>query len=316
MLATIVVATRLLTNHKMSPAHDQVDCLLVDTILRIAVAEPAQVLECLVGGGMIGRGGVPAAFTLLGALLVMFLVLPLLYFLLALGRAQLQPVLGDPVTLQALGVSLITATVTTVILTLLGVPLGYLMARHQFAGKRLLNILVLLPLILPPAASGIVLLLFFGPNQGLGALLSGGGIRIVDNLAGIVVAQMFVSAPFVIVTARAAFESVPAVHERISRTLGEGPFMTFWRVALPLAREGVTAGIIFAWMRSMGEFGATLILAYHPYTLPVLMWVQLSGSGLAYALPVVLLALIVTILVLGAMSRRGPDPARAWPAAW
>jgi molybdate/tungstate transport system permease protein len=265
---------------------------------------------------MTGRGQAPSAFALLGAILVLFLVLPLLYFLAALGRAQLQSVLGDAVTLQALVVSLVTATITTTILTVLGVPLGYLLARHDFAGKPVLNVLVLLPLILPPAASGIILLLFFGPNQGLGALLDAGGIQIVDNPAGIIVAQMFVSAPFVIVTARSAFEGVPVVHERISRTLGEGPFMTFWRVALPLARDGIAAGVIFAWMRSMGEFGATLVLAYHPYTLPVLMWVQLSGSGLAYALPVVLLALIVTVLLLGLMHRRRPDPARPWPLAW
>jgi len=92
--------------------------------------------------------------------------------------------------------------------------------------------------------------------------------------------------------------------------------MTFWRVTLPLAREGIIAGIIFAWMRSMGEFGATLILAYHPYTLPVLMWVQLSGSGLAYALPVVLLALIVTLLVLGLVGWRRSTQAKPWPLVW
>src|SRR5579862_436513 len=101
-----------------------------------------------------GRRDAPGVFALLGAILVLFLVLPLLYFLAALSRSQLQSVLGDAVTLQALTVSLITATVTTAILTLLGVPLGYLLARHDFVGKPVLNILVLLPLILPPAASG------------------------------------------------------------------------------------------------------------------------------------------------------------------
>jgi len=121
---------------------------------------------------------------------------------------------------------------------------------------------------------------------------------------------MFVSAPFVIVTSRAAFEAVPEVHEKISRTLGESALVTFWRVALPLARDGVIAGVIFAWMRSMGEFGATLVMAYHPYTLPVLMWVQLSGSGLSYALPVVLLALLVTLIVLSLLFRFDP---RAYP---
>jgi molybdate/tungstate transport system permease protein len=146
-------------------------------------------------------------------------------------------------------------------------------------------------------------LLFFGPNQGLGGLASRANIQFVDNLSGIVLAQMFVAAPFVVVTARAAFEAVPPIYEQISSTLGEGQWMTFWRVALPLAREGIVAGVIFAWMRGMGEFGATLIMAYHPYTLPVWMWVQLSASGLSAALPVVLLALVVTLLVLGVLFR-------------
>lgn len=252
---------------------------------------------------MTARGGFTTTFVLLGGLLVLFLALPLAYFLGALSGAQLGSVLGQDTTLNALGVSLGTASLSTAILTLLGVPLGYVLARREFPGKSWLSILVFLPLICPPAAAGIILLLFFGPNQGLGGLLSGAGIQLVDNLAGIVLAQMFVSAPFVVITARAAFEAVPEVHEKISRTLGEGAFSTFRRVALPLARDGLIAGVIFAWMRSMGEFGATLIMAYHPYTLPVLMWVQLSSSGLAYALPVVLLALLVTFVVLALLFR-------------
>lgn len=248
-------------------------------------------------------GGFSATFTVLGAVLVLFLVLPLAYFLGTLGDSQLAGVLGHGTTLDALGVSLATASVATAILSFLGVPLGYVLARREFPGKSWLSVLVFLPLICPPAASGIILLQFFGPNQGLGGLLNAAGIRLVDNLAGIVLAQMFVSAPFVVITARAAFEAVPEVHEKISRTLGEGAFSTFRRIALPLARDGLAAGVIFAWMRSMGEFGATLIMAYHPYTLPVLMWVQLSGQGLAYATPVVLLALAVTVLVLTLLFR-------------
>lgn len=235
--------------------------------------------------------------------MVFFLVAPLLYAWTALDPARVGSVLGDPQTTAALGVSLMTATSATILLALLGVPFGYVMARRDFAGKTWLNVLVFLPLICPPSASGILLLLFFGPNRGLGGLLHVAGLQFLDNLSGIVIAQMFVSAPFVIVTARAAFEAVPVVHERVSLTLGEGPWMTFWRVALPLARDGILAGVLFAWLRSMGEFGATLVMAYHPYTLPVLMWVELTGTGLASALPVVLLSLVVSLVVLGVVFR-------------
>lgn len=245
----------------------------------------------------------PVLFTLLATLLGLFLFLPLIYFLGALGGSNLGQALASPATVHALGVSLLSATISTALLTVLGIPLGYLLARYQFRGKTWVNILVFVPLICPPAASGILLLLFFGPNQGLGGLLNDAGVQLLDNLAGIVLAQLFVSAPFVIVTARATFESIPTVYEKISRTLGEGPLRTFWRVALPLARDGLLAGVILAWMRAMGEFGATLIMAYHPYTLPVLMWVQLSGSGLADALPVVLAAMLVSLVVLALLFR-------------
>ncbi|HVA24865.1 MAG TPA: ABC transporter permease [Chloroflexota bacterium] len=248
------------------------------------------------------RGGL-AAFPILGGLLVFFLLAPLVYLGLSLDPSQVQQVAGDVETRSALAVSLLTATLATAILAVLAVPLGYLLARRDFPGKSLLNVLVFLPLICPPAASGILLLLFFGPHQGLGELFNSLGVQFVDNPSGIVLAQMFVSAPFVIVTSRAAFEAVPLVHENISLTLGEGPWMTFWRVALPLARDGVVAGLVFAWMRSMGEFGATLVLAFHPYTLPVLMWVQLTGTGLSSALPVVTIAIIVTLVVLGTLFR-------------
>ncbi|MHB8620080.1 MAG: ABC transporter permease [Chloroflexota bacterium] len=250
-----------------------------------------------------GRLSPGVAFPLLGAVLVLFLLAPLVYFCTALDATHLRAIFLSGQTIHALGVSLLTATIATVLLGLFGIPLGYVLARRDFPGKSWLNVLLFLPLICPPAAAGILLLLFFGPNQGLGALLQLAGLRFVDNLSGIILAQMFVSAPFVVVTARAAFEAVPPVHENISLTLGEGPWVTFWRVALPLARGGLLAGLTFAWMRSLGEFGATLIMAYHPYTLPVLMWVQLSATGLSSALPVVLMALLATILVLAALLR-------------
>lgn len=245
----------------------------------------------------------PLPLLVLGGLLLLFLLGPLAFFGSALDPRQVGEVLGDGQALRALGVSLLTASLSTLTLALLGVPLGYVLARHDFPGRTPVNVLVYLPLICPPSASGIALLLLFGPHQGLGAWLNAAGVQLVDNLAGIVLAQTFVAAPFVIVSATAAFDAVPVEHERISLTLGEGPWATFWRVALPLAREGILAGIVLAWMRSMGEFGATLVMAYHPYTLPVFMWVQLTASGLAAALPVVLLALAVTLAILGVLLR-------------
>jgi molybdate transport system permease protein len=164
------------------------------------------------------------------------------------------------------------------------------------------GVVVQLPLALPPLMSGILLIEVVGPYTWLGRLFNG---QLTDTVAGIVIAQTFVSAPFLIVAARSAFSTIdPALFE-VAATLGHGRWSRFRRVGLPLAEPGIRAGLLLSWLRAFGEFGATVILAYHPYSLPVFTWVQFSSTGLPNALPPTAAALGAAAAVL-ALARWRP----------
>lgn len=127
-------------------------------------------------------------------------------------------------------------------------------------------------------------------------------------LPGIVLAQSFVAAPYLVVTARIAFEAVDPTLERVSYALGKPPLSTFSRVSLPLALPGILVGVSLAWLRALGEFGATVMVAFHPYTLPVYLFVQFGAQGLRAALPIAVLLLAIGVAALAvfeAARRRG-----------
>jgi NifC-like ABC-type porter len=243
--------------------------------------------------------GVPLA--ILGLLLFCFLAAPLILLEQNLSGSDIATTFRDPQTKAAVITSLGTASVTTLIIAALGVPLAYVLARFRFPGKTLISIFVFLPLVLPPISAGILLLVLYGPYGTIGQLLSPQGFTFVDSSSGIVLAQLFVAAPFGIVAARSAFESLDIEYEEAAATMGASLWQTFWHVALPMARGGIVAGLVLSWMRALGEFGATVILAYHPYSLPVLSYVNLSSTGLTEALPVALIALVMAGVVLLAL---------------
>ncbi len=236
---------------------------------------------------------------LFAILLLLYLIGPLFYFLWVLPWPAVPAALSDPEALSALWTSCVSATIATLLIGLLGIPLGYLLARFDFPGKTLVTLAIYLPLVFPPVVSGIVLLVLYGPYGLIGGPLANIGWEVDNTLAGIVLAQMFVAAPFVIVAARTAFEAIDPRLEQVASTLGQTRWGLFWRVSLPLARGGISAGLILAWMRALGEFGATVVMAYHPYTLPVYTYVQLTGIGVAGALPLALYSLGVSGLVIG-----------------
>lgn len=231
----------------------------------------------------------------LAGLLVIYLLAPVVAFLARLRGG----VSAAPGVAGALSTSLITATISLAVIALLGVPLGYLLARGRGTATRLLGALVALPLALPPLMSGLLLLYVLGPETVLGRLAGG---RLTETRAAIVLAQVFVSAPFLIIAARAAFAAVDPSLDEMATALGHPPLARFRRVALPVALPGISAGLMLAWLRSFGEFGATVILAYHPYSLPVFSFVQFDSSGLpATMLPVaVALAAALAVLLLAA----------------
>jgi ABC-type Fe3+/spermidine/putrescine transport system ATPase subunit/ABC-type sulfate transport system permease component len=237
---------------------------------------------------------VPAPLAGLAALLTLYLVAPLLAGV-AQGRWANWHDVDTRALLAACAVSIASASVATLLIALGGIPLGYLLARAQGRLSHVVGFLVQLPLALPPLASGILLLFLVGYSSPLGRATAG---ALTDSFAGIVLAEVFVAAPFLVIAARSAFASIDPVLEGVGATLGRRPLEVFFRVALPMAWPSVLSGMLLAWLRAFGEFGATVMVAYHPYSLPVYTYVAFGAQGLPTMLPVLVPTLVLALLVL------------------
>ncbi len=236
----------------------------------------------------------------LAAVAFVYLVLPLANLLVVEPWGVLPATLADSTAISALGTSVLGATISTALIAVFGIPLAYVLARARFRLRWLVTLLVYVPLVFPAVVSGIVQLLVYGPYGPLGGPFARAGLELDTTFAGVVLAQTFVAAPFAIVASRAAFEAIDPATEQVARTLGAPRSRVFWTISLPQALGGVIAGLILTWLRAMGEFGATAVLAYHPYTLPVYIYVQLTGLGLPAALPLALLSLGASVVAIGA----------------
>ena len=230
----------------------------------------------------------------LGGLLALYLAAPFAAGLAHLGLSDWRGADWQGLG-QATLVSVLSATAATLLIALGGIPLGYMLAKRPSRAMGLLGFLVQLPLALPPLSSGILLLFLLGYASPIGRLTAG---ALTDSFAGIVLAETFVAAPFLIIAARSAFAEVDPVLEDVARTLGHRPASVFLRVSMPLAGRGILAGLLLAWLRAFGEFGATVMVAYHPYSLPVYTYVAFGAGGLPAMVPVLLPTLGAAILVM------------------
>jgi molybdate/tungstate transport system permease protein len=237
-------------------------------------------------------------FGLLGSALLVNLALPIASLLFDADWAGWVAALRQPEALQALMISIEASAVSLVIMAALGIPLGYLLARADLPLKRLWIILVFLPMVVPDLAAGILLLRTFGPYGIIGQPFDAANISLTNNLAGIVLAQLFVAAPFAIISTTAAFASVDRKLEMAAATLGDSQWHIFRRISLPLAWPGIAAGLTLAWIRAMGEFGSTLIVAYTPHSVPVYLYIQFESEGIHGALPA---AFCLVVLAGGAV---------------
>ncbi|MGH8148410.1 MAG: ATP-binding cassette domain-containing protein [Steroidobacteraceae bacterium] len=249
----------------------------------------------------------PAPLAWLAGLLALYLLAPLIAGAQQARLAHWSQADAAAI-LHACEVSVASATVSTVLIGIGGIPLGYWLARTRGRSAALLGFLVQLPLALPPLASGILLLFLVGYTTPLGHAL--GGV-LTDSFAGIVLAQVFVASPFLIIAARSAFAATDPILEGVGATLGHEPLDVFLRVSLPLAWPIIIPGLLLAWLRAFGEFGATVMVAYHPYSLPVYTYVAFGAQGLPAMMPVLLPTLVVA---LGVMAVTGTlaGRRRAW----
>ncbi|MFB6211688.1 MAG: molybdate ABC transporter permease subunit [Halobacteriales archaeon] len=244
----------------------------------------------------------------LGSVLVLYYIVPLLAMFVAQPWSVVLAKMADPTVIAAATTSLLSASITTVIAAIFGVPLAYWLARTEGRWKPVIHAVVVLPLILPPTVGGLVLLTVIGPNTQIGTAAGTLDIALTRSLIGVILAQTFVASPFTIVTATAAFAGVDRHLEHASRTLGKGRWTTFRRVTLPLAWPGIVAGVTLTFARAMGEFGATLMLAYYPRTMPVQIWVAFIELGVANAYPVAVILVVVAIVALVILNTVGTNP--------
>ncbi|HZO73338.1 MAG TPA: ABC transporter permease [Ktedonobacteraceae bacterium] len=238
----------------------------------------------------------------LASLFLLFLGVPLVALFFREPPAAIWAGMIEPDVFQALQLSLVTTCLSTAVAVLFGLPVAYLLARTDFPGRGLAETLVVMPTVLPPVVAGVALLLTFGRMGLIGHYLDLVGITIPFTMVAVVMAQVFIAAPFFVNSARAGFEQLDRRYEMAAYTLRASPFYTFLHVVLPLIRPALLSGIGLAWARALGEFGATITFAGNfpgvTQTMPIAVYVATqSDLNKAIALSVVLLAVSFGVLL-------------------
>ena len=249
-----------------------------------------------------GLGGVPrwvAVVAVAGALLVL---IPLAGIVSRVDWGEFLPLISSPSSLDALWLSIRTSFAATALCLLLGVPLALVLARVRFPGRQALRALVLLPLVLPPVVGGLALLYAFGRRGLLGGFFELFGVQIAFTSTAVVLAQTFVSLPFLVLSLEGALRSAGTRYERVAATLGAGPTRTLVRVTLPLVLPALVSGTVLSFARSLGEFGATLTFAGSlqgiTRTLPLEVYLQRETDPAAASALSLLLVVVALLVVL------------------
>lgn len=241
---------------------------------------------------------------LASSVLLAFLLIPLAaIFIRAIPAGAFGSVLSQDVVREALQLSLVTTLLTLVITIIFGTPVAYLLARYEFRGKRIIDSLVDLPMVLPPAVAGVAMLMAFGRRGILGPTLSGWfGLEIPFTTLAVVMAQTFVSVPFFIRSAKAGFERVDPEIEHVSATLGISRMQTFFSVTVPLSLPALMSGAVMAWARALGEFGATIMFAGNfmgrTQTMPLAIYQTMESGNLNASLALSGILIVVSFSVL------------------
>ena len=247
-------------------------------------------------------------FLFLSSLVLLFVIAPLAGLIIHSSSTELLETVNDREVQQSIWLTLSIAFMSTLFFSVGAIPLAWILARYKFPGKRIVQGLIDLPIVLPHSAAGIALLGFISRDGLLGKAASAVGLNLVGNPGGIALAMAFVSLSFLINSARDGFEAVPERLEKAALNLGASPLRMFLTISLPLSWRNIASGFIMMFARGMSEFGAIVIIAYHPMTAPVLIYERFNQFGLSYARPAavifILVALVVFILLRAISFRR------------
>lgn len=252
---------------------------------------------------MIGSRLGNALAAIASATLLLFLIIPLIVILLRALEADLGQQLTQPTVVQALRLSLFTTTLSTTITVVLGTPLAYSLARRRVPARAAIETLLDLPIVLPPAVAGLALLLTFGRRGLFGPVLNALGVNLPFTTVAVIMAEIFVSAPFYIRSAQSGFVGVPPLLEESAGDLGANNWRVFRRVTLPLAGTALLSGVVLSWARALGEFGATILFAGsfigRTQTMPLAIYQALeSDPGAAVAIAAILILISFFFLMI------------------
>ncbi|MDD5093577.1 MAG: ABC transporter permease [Dehalococcoidia bacterium] len=241
-------------------------------------------------------------FAALGLVILLFILVPLLKMVFASSPGDvLDALLDDKEVRDAIWLTLYASFISAAVGMIFGVPLAYLLARRDFPGKKVVEAIIDLPVVIPHTAAGIALLFVFGSNFFGGQFFHAFGLDFFDAVPGIVIAMMFVSIPFLINAAKEGFKSVDPRLEKVARTLGASPRQTFFQVSLPLAGRSIMSGGVMMWARGVSEFGAVIIIAYYPMIAPTLVYQRYETQGLDGARNVAVVLLLVCLAIFIAL---------------
>jgi molybdate/tungstate transport system permease protein len=203
----------------------------------------------------------------------------------------------DSYVIESIALTLYASLLSTCIAIIFGTPLAYVLSRHEFKGKNLIEAIIDLPIIIPHSVAGIALYTLLMSRSTLGSAFASIGIVFEDHLPGIVAAMLFVSASLFINAAREGFQSVDPRLERVARTLGATQSQAFLRITLPLTYRHLLSGAILSWARGISEFGAVIIIAFYPMIAPVLIYYRFTTSGLKGSQPIAVLLILICLTV-------------------
>ena len=231
------------------------------------------------------------------AVIVAFILIPLVEMMAQPTLASLKETLMDRDVVRSIRLSLITSASAALIALVFGTPLAYLLARRQFPGKKILESVIDLPIMIPHPVVGIPLLSIAGRNHPIGRLMQAAGIEIMGTVTGLIAVLTFVGLPFYINTVKTGFAEISPRLEHVSRSLGASAGATFFRVTLPLAWRHMVVGGIMCMARAVSEFGAVVIVAYHPMVAPVMIYERFTAYGLKYSQPVAVWLILVCLVL-------------------
>lgn len=241
-------------------------------------------------------------FTFLGGVLLLFIIAPLVGMFISTTPVELFDTAQELEVQESIWLTIWTSIAATLIFSIGAIPLAYVLVRKKFPLRKLILALVNIPVIIPHSAAGIALLGVVSRDTTAGKIADSLGFSFVNSPAGIIIAMAFVSVPFLINAAIDGFRGVPERMEKVAMTLGASRFRVFFTITLPLAWKAILSGLVLMWGRGLSEFGAIVIIAYHPMITPVMIFERFNSFGLKYAKPVTVLFILICLLIFVLMN--------------